>query len=311
MSLRYEVAPHSEWFRVASVAPLAPAHSESARYRQLAARSRAVALAPRPLQPKHLPMTRALLAAVPVAHAAAPTARAATPVAVARAAAPRAARAQLRANGCGWAKPVRTDAKPVRVRATRAVSTAASAGAIAWPPSVDQSVCMDVPMDLYALLGGTKASLPDADAVLQAMVARLTKDDDDESGFTLAAVATRTLLVEQAAACLSNQESRKAYDASLVRNPKASTPVRRPVTLCSHPPSPRRPRPGPRRSRPPTTVHGVFDPRGPPASTDAGPYPPIAREGGPAVDWPTRLPSPIRHARARWMSGYSHPARPP
>jgi hypothetical protein len=204
--------------------------------------------------------SRALLVTVPVVHASAPTARAANPATVARAAAPRAARVHLRAYGRGWA--VRRNPTPVCARATRAVSTAASIGAIAWPPSVDQSVCLDVPMDLYALLGGTKASLPDADAVLQAMVARLTKDDDEEdSGFTPTALATRTLLVEQAAACLSNQESRKAYEASLLRNPKASTPVRRPTTLRPQPRSPCHP-----RSLPPpfpTTVHGVFAPAGP------------------------------------------------
>jgi hypothetical protein len=164
-------------------------------------------------------------------------------------------------------------------------------------------------MDLYALLGGTKASLPDADAVMQAMVARLTKDNDEaDSGFTPAALATRTLLVEQAAACLGNQESRKAYDASLLRNPKASTPVRRP----RHPPS--APSVALSSSFPSPTTVQRFRARGPPASTNAGPYPPNARAGGRAADWPTRLPSPIRHARSRWMLVYSHnPAaqRPP
>jgi hypothetical protein len=237
--------------------------------------------------------SRALLATVRVAHASAPTARAANPATVARAAAPRAARVRLRANGRGWA--VRRKPTPVCARAARAVSTAASAIAISWPRSVDQSVCLDVPMDLYALLGGTKASLPDADAVMQAMVARLTKDNDEaDSGFTPAALATRTLLVE--------------YDASLLRNPKASTPVRRP----RHPPS--APSVALSSSFPSPTTVQRFRARGPPASTNAGPYPPNARAGARAADWPTRLPSPIRHARSRWMLGYSHnPAaqRPP
>jgi hypothetical protein len=113
-------------------------------------------------------------------------------------------------------------------RRSRLVAVAAGTSAIQWSSSVDASVCLDVPLDLYTLLGAPKAALPDADAVLQAMVARLARDEEDESGFTAAAVATSQGLVEQAAACLSNRESRKAYDASLLRNPRATTPVRVP-----------------------------------------------------------------------------------